>query len=417
VKRQSDAWHQKAYQALAGVFLPTVDSMKLAMIGFGQAGGKILDKFIEYDQRTGSSIVRSAVAVNTAKADLMGLENVPQDSRVLIGQSRVKGHGVGADNELGAEIAEEDRDEIMGAIDSIPVHEIDAFLIIAGLGGGTGSGGAPVLAKHLKRIYTEPVYGLGILPGSDEGGIYTLNAARSFQTFVREVDNLLVFDNDAWRQAGESVEGGYDEINEEIVTRFGVLFGAGEIEQGGEVAESVVDSSEIINTLAGGGVTTIGYASETVSQETSGGLLSKFTSGGPEPQDAAATTNRITSLVRKAALGRLTLPCEIDGAERALLVSAGPPAFLNRKGIERGRKWLEEQTGSMEVRGGDYPIPSSGKVASVVMLSGVHEVPRIKELQQVAIEAQDNIEEIRAESEENLQELVEDDEDELESLF
>ena len=417
MKRQSDAWHQKAYQALAGVFLPTVDSMKLAMIGFGQAGGKILDKFIEYDQRTGSSIVRSAVAVNTAKADLMGLENVPQDSRVLIGQSRVKGHGVGADNELGAEIAEEDRDEIMGAIDSIPVHEIDAFLIIAGLGGGTGSGGAPVLAKHLKRIYTEPVYGLGILPGSDEGGIYTLNAARSFQTFVREVDNLLVFDNDAWRQAGESVEGGYDEINEEIVTRFGVLFGAGEIEQGGEVAESVVDSSEIINTLAGGGVTTIGYASETVSQETSGGLLSKFTSGGPEPQDAAATTNRITSLVRKAALGRLTLPCEIDGAERALLVSAGPPAFLNRKGIERGRKWLEEQTGSMEVRGGDYPIPSSGKVASVVMLSGVHEVPRIKELQQVAIEAQDNIEEIRAESEENLQELVEDDEDELESLF
>ncbi|MFB6105304.1 MAG: cell division protein, partial [Halobacteriaceae archaeon] len=236
-------------------------------------------------------------------------------------------------------------------------------------------------------------------------------------TFVREVDNLLVFDNDAWRQAGESVEGGYDEINEEIVTRFGVLFGAGEIEQGGEVAESVVDSSEIINTLAGGGVTTIGYASETVSQETSGGLLSKFTSGGPEPQDAAATTNRITSLVRKAALGRLTLPCEIDGAERALLVSAGPPAFLNRKGIERGRKWLEEQTGSMEVRGGDYPIPSSEKVASVVMLSGVHEVPRIKELQQVAIEAQDNIEEIRAESEENLQELVEDDEDELESLF
>ncbi|MFB6186953.1 MAG: cell division protein, partial [Halobacteriaceae archaeon] len=81
-------------------------------------------------------------------ADLMGLEHVPADNRVLIGQARVKGHGVGADNELGAEIAEEDQDEIMGAIDNIPVHEIDAFLIIAGLGGGTGSGGAPVLAKH-----------------------------------------------------------------------------------------------------------------------------------------------------------------------------------------------------------------------------------------------------------------------------
>jgi len=393
--------------------------MKLAMIGFGQAGGKIVDKFLEYDQRTGSGIVRSAVAVNTAKADLMGLEQVPQENRVLIGQARVKGHGVGADNELGAEIAEEDIDEVQGAIDNIPVHEVDAFLIVAGLGGGTGSGGSPVVAKHLKRIYTEPVYGLGVLPGSDEGGIYTLNAARSFQTFVREVDNLLVFDNDAWRKTGESVEGGYDQINDEIVRRFGVLFGAGEVEAGDNVAESVVDSSEIINTLDGGGVSTVGYASEEVERSGGGGgLLSRFKGddGGDDGMDTANTTNRITSLVRKAALGRLTLPCEIDGAERALLVMAGPPEHLNRKGIERGRKWLEEQTGSMEVRGGDYPTQAN-KVAASILLSGVHNVPRIKELQQVAIEAQDNIDEIRQQSEDNLESLVEDDEDELDPLF
>ncbi|MFB6311230.1 MAG: tubulin/FtsZ family protein [Salinirussus sp.] len=390
--------------------------MKLAMIGFGQAGGKIVDKFLEYDETTGSNIVRSAVAVNTAKADLLGLERVPQDNRVLIGQARVKGHGVGADNELGAEIAEEDIDEIQGAIDNIPVHEIDAFLIIAGLGGGTGSGGSPVLAKHLKRIYTEPVYGLGILPGSDEGGIYTLNAARSFQTFVREVDNLLVFDNDAWRKTGESVEGGYEQINDEIVRRFGVLFGAGEVTAGDNVAESVVDSSEIINTLAGGGVSTVGYAAESVQRDGSGGLLSRFRGDGQDDMESANTTNRITSLVRKAALGRLTLPCEIDGAERALLVVSGPPNHLNRKGIERGRKWLEEQTGSMEVRGGDYPLDEPN-VAASILLSGVHNVPRIKELQQVAIEAQDNIDEIRRESEENLASLVEDEEDELDPLF
>jgi cell division GTPase FtsZ len=393
--------------------------MKLAMIGFGQAGGKIVDKFVEYDKRHNAGIVKAAVAVNTAKADLMGLTHIPEEKRVLIGQSRVKGHGVGADNELGAEVAEEDVDEVQGAIDSVPVHEVDAFLVVSGLGGGTGSGGAPVLAKHLKRIYTEPVYGLGVLPGSDEGGIYTLNAARSFQTFVREVDNLLVFDNDAWRKTGESVQGGYDEINEEIVKRFGILFGAGEV-TGGEVAESVVDSSEIINTLAGGGVSTVGYAREEVEEaQSSGGLLSRLTGSKKEDDglDTARTTNRITSLVRKAALGRLTLPCEIDGTERALLVMAGPPAYLNRKGIERGRKWLEEQTGSMEVRGGDYPVTGSGFVASVILLSGVTNVPRIKELQQVAIEAQENIDEINKESETNLDNLVHDDEDELESLF
>ena len=388
------------------------------MIGFGQAGGKIVDQFVERDQRQGTGIVRAALAVNTAKADLLGLEHVPEDNRVLIGQSRVKGHGVGADNELGAEIAEEDIDEVQSAIDSVPVHEIDAFLIVAALGGGTGSGGAPVLAKHLKRIYTEPVYGLGVLPGSDEGGIYTLNAARSFQTFVREVDNLLVFDNDSWRKTGESVSAGYEEINAEIVERFSILFGAGEVEQDGTVAESVVDSSEIINTLSGGGVSTIGYAKEEVeTTDDGGGLLSRFTGSGDDELDSAHTTNRITSLVRKAALGRLTLPCEIDGVERALLVMAGPPQHLNRKGIERGRKWLEEQTGSMEVRGGDYPVRGSNHVASVILLAGATNVPRIKELQQVAIEAQDNIDEIREESDDNLNELVQDDDDELESLF
>jgi len=390
--------------------------MKLAMIGFGQAGGKIVDKFLEYDQRTGSGIVKSAIAVNTAKADLLGLDLIPQDSRVLIGQARVKGHGVGADNELGAEIAEEDIDEIQGAIDNIPVHEIDGFLVVAGLGGGTGSGGSPVLAKHLKRIYTEPVYGLGILPGGDEGGIYTLNAARSFQTFVREVDNLMVFDNDAWRKTGESVEGGYEQINDEIVRRFGVLLGAGEVGAGDDVGESVVDSSEIINTLAGGGVSTVGYDAESIDNYNSGGLLSRFKSDKTDDMETANTTNRITSLVRKAALGRLTLPCEIEGAERALLVVSGPPKHLNRKGIERGRKWLEEQTGSMEVRGGDYPV-NEPNVAAAVLLSGVHNVPRIKELQQVAIEAQENISEIQQESEANLESLVEDDGDELDPLF
>ena len=390
--------------------------MKLAMIGFGQAGGKIVDKFIQHDQATGSSVVRSAIAVNTAEADLLGLDHVPEENRILIGQARVKGHGVGADNELGAEIAEEDIDEIQNAVDKVPVHEIDAFLIVAGLGGGTGSGGSPVLAKHLKRIYTEPVYGLGILPGKDEGGIYTLNAARSFQTFVREVDNLLVFDNDAWRKSGESIKGGYDEMNNEIVRRFGVLFGAGEISAGDDVAESVVDSSEVINTLASGGISTVGYDVEEIRSYQSNGLLSRFTSSATP--DSANTTNRITSLVRKATLGRLTLPAEIEGqgAERALLVVSGPVDYLNRKGIERGRKWLEEKTGSMEVRGGDYPLDEAN-VAAAVLLSGVHNVPRIKELQQVAIEAQENIDEIQQESEANLHTLVEDEDDELDPLF
>jgi cell division GTPase FtsZ len=394
--------------------------MKLALIGFGQAGGKIVDKFLWYDRQTGNDIVRSAAAINTAEADLLGLEQVPETKRVLIGQSRVKGHGVGADNELGAEIAEADIDEIQATIDGVPVHEIDAFLIVAALGGGTGSGGAPVLAKHLKRIYTEPVYGLGVLPASNEGGIYTLNAARSFKDFVRETDNLLLFDNDSWADSGESIEDAYDEINEEIVQRFGVLFSAGEVSGGDAVGESVVDSSEIINTLAGGGISTLGYDSETIERTTdTGGFLSRFTGTNDDDgiQESANRTNRIISLVRHATLGRLTLDCNVEGTERALVVVSGPPGYLNRKGIERARTWLEEQTGSMEVRGGDYPTPRDDRVAAAVLLSGTTDIPRIKELQRVAIEAQENIETLREESEANLQQLVTDEDDELEPLF
>lgn len=396
--------------------------MKLALIGFGQAGGKIVDKFLWYDQQTKSNIVRSAIAINTAKADLMGLSLIEPSQRILIGQERVKGHGVGADNELGAQIAEEGLDVMQNIIDKIPTHEIDAFLIVAALGGGTGSGGGPVLARHLKKLYTqEPVYGLGIIPSVDEGGIYTLNAARSFQAFVNETDNLLVFDNNAWRVGGESVEGGYETINEEIVRRFGVLFGAGEIQDENQIAESVVDSSEIINTLAGGGVTTVGYAAESVPVvKRRSNILSRIPlirrSKGFK-DETSDTTNRITSLIRKAALGRLTLPCEIMGAERALIVVSGPPNYLNRKGIEKGRKWIEEQTGSMEVRGGDYPIQNEDKVGAAVMLSGVTNIPRIKELQRVAIEAKANMEEISAQSEAKLKELMEDGTDELDPLF
>ena len=165
--------------------------MKIALIGVGQAGGKIAEAILAYQASSRTEFVTDALAINSARADLLGLRRIPAESRILIGQSRVKGHGCGADNELGVRIAEEDIDEIRGAIDEIPVHEVDAFLVTAGLGGGTGSGAAPVIARELSNIYTEPVYGLGALPGSDEGGIYALNAARSFQTFVREVDNLL----------------------------------------------------------------------------------------------------------------------------------------------------------------------------------------------------------------------------------
>ena len=385
--------------------------MKLAMIGVGQAGGKILDRFLAYDEGTAGSTARAAVAVNTARADLDGLEYVPNERRILIGQSRVKGHGVGGDNELGATIAQEDMTEIQRELDELPFHEIDAFLIIAALGGGTGSGAAPVLARQLDHIYGEPVYGLGVLPGTDEGSIYTLNAARSFRAFVQEANCLLLFDNEAWQKAGESLQGGYDTINEEIVKRFGILFQAGELD-GDAVAESVVDSSEIINTLRAGGVASVGYAKTRVRR--SQGLLDRFRQNGQEVD--ADPTNVVTSLVRQATRGRLTLPCDVRGAERALCVVAGPPEHLSRKGLSRARSWLEDETGSMEVRGGDYPMVNATELEATVVFAGVTEAPRLRELQRVAQKAEEDIQARREETAQELDDILEAGSD-LDSLF
>jgi len=348
--------------------------MRTFIIGFGQAGGRVADAFVEFAEKTGQNFVVRALAINTARSDLIGLKNMHMEDRLLIGESLTRGHGVGADNELGVQVATDEIYTIQDAIDRQTTHQVDAFLIIAGLGGGTGSGGAPVLARRLKKLYEEPVYGLGILPAKDEGNLYSSNAARSVAALVNEVDNLFLFDNDAWKKGGESVKEAFKGINEEIVRRFGILFGAGEAN---EVGQMVVDAAEVFNTLKGGGISTIGYAAEEIESE---GFLKKFL-GKKKSMDNLDTVIRITALVRRAMAGRLTIPCNVSSAERALVIAAGPPKKLSRKGMEKSKVQIEDMIRGKEVRGGDYPRVKGRYVSAIVLFSGVSDVPRIKELQ------------------------------------
>jgi len=364
--------------------------MRVFVIGYGQAGGRIADTFLEYTKKTGQNFVARAIAVNTARSDLMGLKNIPMEDRILVGEALTKGHGIGADNELGARVATDELYSIQSEIDSRGTHQVDAFLIIAGLGGGTGSGGAPVLARRLKKLYEEPVYALGVLPARDEGSLFSLNAARSMLTLVNEADNLFLFDNDAWKKGGESVKEAFADINEEIVRRFAILFGAGEAN---EVGQMVVDAAEVMNTLKGGGVSTIGYASEQIESE---GMLKKFL-GKKKGMESLDSVTRITSLVRRAVAGRLTIPCDVSTAQRALIIAAGPPKELNRKGIEKSKVRIEEMIKGKEVRGGDFPVVKGQHVSTIVLFSGVSDVPRIKELQEIAAEAQEKMKAVATE--------------------
>ncbi|MFD1597481.1 tubulin/FtsZ family protein [Halobellus rarus] len=336
--------------------------MKSVLIGVGQAGGKLARELVEYDERMGFGAVRGAVGINTAKADLRDL---PFET-VLVGQDRVKGQGVGGDNELGAEVMQSDIQEVLASLDGRVTAGTESILVVAGLGGGTGSGGAPVVTKELKRIYDVPVYGLGILPGRDEGALYQVNAGRSLKTFVREADSLLLVDNDAFRSAGESVTEGFDSINQEIAKRVGLLLASGESVEG--VAESVVDSSEIINTLRNGGIAALGYASAEAAP------------------DAEGNINTVMSTTRRALLTGSSLPDATD-ADAALVVVAGEQDAIPRKGVERARRWVEEETGSLQVRGGDFPL-SSGRLATLILLGGVERSDRLEAFMQRAKDAE-----------------------------
>ena len=359
--------------------------MKVALVGVGQAGGKVTEAIAAFDDRMGYGAVRGALAVNSAEADLKALSV----DTVLVGQDRVKGHGVGGDNELGAEVMQSDVDQVMGSLDGRITAEADAIVVVAGLGGGTGSGGAPVLARELSRVYSVPVYALGILPGRGEGAMYQANAGRSLKTLVREADATLLIDNDAWHDAGESVEGAFDAINEEIARRVGLLLASGEAVEG--VGESVVDSSEVINTLREGGVAALGYASAEASE------------------DSADNINNVTSSTRRALFSGTSLP-DATTADAALLVVAGRPEAIPRKGVERARRLVEDETGSMQVRGGDFPLESD-RLATLVLLGGVERSDRIDAFMERAKEAK------RADEEPDRDPAAQFQNDELDGLF
>ena len=236
--------------------------MRLSVVGVGQAGGRVADLFAEYNAREWrlphGNIIPVSIAVNTGKSDLTGLKSIPKKSRLLIGQTWVKGHGTGSNSELGAKIMESEMHNINAALSGLGTHNIDAFLVMAGLGGGTGSGGAPALIRHIKETHDDPVYALGILPARDEGKLLALNAARSLLSLKENADSVIIFDNESWKREGASMAESYLHMNLRMVKPFGYLLGAGESETGSKIGIKVVDAGDIINTF--GGFSVLGHA-------------------------------------------------------------------------------------------------------------------------------------------------------------
>ena len=390
--------------------------MKLGTIGVGNAGSKIVDKMVEFEQLTNRNLCRDVLIINSARTDLAKPDHVPDDRRILIGDThqKAKGHGVGGDVDVGAEVAQNDIDEIRRAFDDVDIHEVDAILVCASLGGGTGSGAGPVVISELQKMYDEPVYGLGILPGKYEGGRPALNSARSLQSFVSNTDNFIAFDNDAWRSKNQTVGEGYERMNRELATRIVTLLGAGEYDEP-TVAENAMDSSDIIRTLDTDGISSIGYASTSTSKN-GDGFLKRFREDH-ELQNGSTSAAKINGLVRRAVNSRLTLPCEVSSADRALIVLSGPPSELSRKGLESAREWIENEVDTVEVLAGDDPRANASALSAVVLLSNVTRTPRIDAIQEQAVAAQDKIAEQDAVREEEIADLITDEQGEIDPVI
>ncbi|MFC1932651.1 cell division protein FtsZ, partial [Chloroflexota bacterium] len=247
--------------------------MKLVVIGLGQCGGRIADQFARLNKKAhsqrGIEIITGAFAVNTDAADLSGLTTIKSDyqHRILIGGRKTGGHGVGKINELGAEIAKEDGDKVIDAIRTTKrFYETDAFLLIAGAGGGTGSGSLPVITQHVKERYADkPVYACVVLPfeheeQTEERTIY--NAATCLKSTYSVADAVFLVENQRYIRKDASLSNNLTKINALIAEPFYNILCAGEEKKPKYIGAKLLDAGDIMQTVVGW--TVLGYGTSSL---------------------------------------------------------------------------------------------------------------------------------------------------------
>ncbi|GAB1488008.1 cell division protein FtsZ [Opitutaceae bacterium] len=166
-------------------------SIAIKVIGIGGAGANAVDRLkMENLERLQMAVLNT---------DLQALSASPVQDKVLLGASITRGLGAGGEPDLGRQAAEVDREKIAAV-----VKDCDLVFLIAGMGGGTGSGAAPVIAD----IATEAgalVIAFVTLPFSFEGGRRAKQAEEGLQTLRRACDAVIPLPNDILLQ--ESADG------------------------------------------------------------------------------------------------------------------------------------------------------------------------------------------------------------------
>lgn len=155
---------------------------QIKVIGVGGGGNNAVDRMIEKGL--------DGVEFITVNTDHQALARSGAPTKIQIGEKMTRGLGAGANPEIGTKSAEESKDEILDAIKGA-----DMLFITAGMGGGTGTGAAPVIASIAKE---QGILTVGVVtkPFSFEGRKRMINAEKGIAELKQSVDTLVVIPND-----------------------------------------------------------------------------------------------------------------------------------------------------------------------------------------------------------------------------
>ena len=164
--------------------------VNIKVIGVGGGGNNAVNRMI-------TSNIRGVdfIAINT---DKQALSKSSAAHKIPIGEKITKGHGAGANPEIGARAAEESIEEIKNAISGA-----DMVFITAGMGGGTGTGAAPVVAKIAQEMGILTV-GIVTKPFAFEGKKRMDQAEAGIRNFRQYVDSLIIIPNERLKQVSET---------------------------------------------------------------------------------------------------------------------------------------------------------------------------------------------------------------------
>lgn len=155
---------------------------RIVTVGCGGAGGNTISRMMEVGIKGADTI-----AINTDAQDLL---YTTADRKILIGRDVTGGLGAGNDPDKGEAAAREDEDLLKEYI-----HGADMVFVTCGLGGGTGTGSAPIVAEVSKRLGALTI-GVVTLPFSVEGRRRGQNAERGLQKLREVSDTVIVIPND-----------------------------------------------------------------------------------------------------------------------------------------------------------------------------------------------------------------------------